>query len=82
MSTVITDEQALDNLSRNLKQTLADREMSQADLARITGDGEMNISRYVRGIQMPGAGVLARLAEALDVTADELLLSRKLAKIR
>jgi len=80
MSIVITDEQAVKNLSRNLKQLLEDREISQADLARTTGDSEMNVSRYVRGAVMPGVGALARLAEALHVPTDHLLadkISRK-----
>ena len=73
MSTVLTDAKAMENLSSNLRRLLADRSMSQAELARITGDGEMNISRYVRGVVMPGAGALARLAEALSVPTDRLL---------
>lgn len=70
---MITDEQAISNLSSNLRRLLADRGMSQAELARITGDGEMNVSRYVRGSVMPGAGALARLADALGVPTDRLL---------
>jgi transcriptional regulator with XRE-family HTH domain len=81
MSTVITDEQAIKNLSQNLRRMLADREMSQAELARETGDSEMNVSRYVRGAVMPGAGALARLAEALHVPTDHLLSDRVSKKV-
>lgn len=80
MSTVLTDKQTLRNLSRNLRSLLESREMSQADLARASGEVEMQISRYVRGIQMPGAGVLSRLADALDVRADDLIREKNLVE--
>ena len=78
---MITDEQAIKNLSGNLRKLLEDRRMSQADLARETGDSEMNVSRYVRGAVMPGAGALARLAEALQVPTDHLLAGRVSRKV-
>jgi len=80
MSTVLTDEQATQNLSANIQKLLADRKMSQAELARATGESEMNISRYVRGSNVPGVGALARLAEVFGVPTDFLLrdkISRK-----
>lgn len=78
---MLTDEQAIKNLSQNLKRMLADRAMSQAELARETGDSEMNVSRYVRGAVMPGAGALARLAEALHVPTDHLLSGKMSQKV-
>lgn len=76
---MLTDEQAVKNLSTNLRRLLADRGMSQAELARTIGESEMNVSRYVRGANVPGVGTLARLSEAFGVPAD-YLLSNKIAK--
>jgi transcriptional regulator with XRE-family HTH domain len=73
MSTVIDNDTAKRNISANVKAMLEEREMSQASLARATGDLEMTISYLVRGVQCPSAALLARVAEALGVTADALL---------
>ena len=70
---MLTDKQALKNLASNLGRLLGDHGWKQADLARATSESEMQISRYVRGVQMPGAAVLARMAEALDASTDNLL---------
>ena len=68
-----TDEQALANIAANLSRLLADRKWSQSDLARAAGEAIVNINRAVRGVNMPGAGLLGRIAEALDVSVDRLL---------
>lgn len=73
MSTVIDNDTAKAYISANVKALLAERGMSQAELSRKTGDLEMTISQLVRGIQCPSAALLARVAEALDTTADDLL---------
>ena len=72
---MITDKDALRNIAANVERLLADQEppWSQADLARASGENEMKISRLIRGQQMPGAGSLARIAEALAVPLSTLL---------
>jgi transcriptional regulator with XRE-family HTH domain len=73
MSTVITRDQATEYVGKNLKRILATRGISQAELARQSGIPEMTISQVVNWKNEPGIGVVARIAEALDVTIDVLL---------
>jgi len=80
MSKVLTDQEMLRNLSENLAISLDAQEMSQAELARRIGENEMRVSRYVRGESMPGTGVILRIAEALDVSLEELTLPPKKRK--
>jgi transcriptional regulator with XRE-family HTH domain len=72
MSTVIQDEQARQHIAQNLSRILSERGLRQTQLAEMTGDTEMTISRTCRGICTPGVGVVARIAEALDVSMDRL----------
>lgn len=73
MSTVISDEQALRNISANIRRLLVDRGWTQLDLAERTGESSATLSRLTRGYHMPGAGLLARIAEAFDVSVDRLV---------
>lgn len=68
-----TDIEARANIAANLNRILADRGWSYTNLAKATGDPLMTISRLCRGQNVPGAGVLARVAEALDVSMDRLV---------
>ena len=70
---VITDEEAKENLATNLGRLMENRGMTQTELARITGQPVMTISRACRGQNVPRATVLSRVAEALDVSIDRLL---------
>lgn len=69
---MLTDEQVKLNVASNVKRLLRDRGLSQKALAELTGDAEMTISALCRGLYVPGAGLLARVAEALDVSQDRL----------
>lgn len=73
MSIVITSERATNNVGRNVERILRERGISQAELARRSGESEMNISRIIRGKNEPLIGMVARIAEALDVLVDVLL---------
>ena len=70
---MIKKQQAKENVAANLQRILDDRKLEQAQLAEMTGEKPMMISRVVRGLHMPAADVLARIAEALDVSVDRLL---------
>lgn len=70
---MITDEEAKDNLAANVLRLLESRQINQSELARLTGEPVMTISRVCRAQHIPLATVLARLAEALDVSIDRLL---------
>lgn len=56
-----------------LKELRVKKGISQNELARIIGVHVTNISRYERGENRPTSDVLAKLANALDVTADYLM---------
>jgi hypothetical protein len=73
MATVITDTQARSNIAENIRRILTARGWSQARLAKATNESEMRISLVVRGVHEPGAAFLARIAEALNTTSDDLL---------
>ena len=81
---MISDKQALENLSTNMAAAIKEREWSQVELARKIRHADetidaasMRVSRYIRGAHMPSGATLANIAEALDVTVDWLLASHK-----
>lgn len=63
-------------IRRHLKQFLADRlealEMTEADLARATGDSKTQIGRVAKGQSTPSVAFAARIATALQTSLDEL----------
>jgi len=73
MTIMISDETAVQNISTNLQRLLDDRGWTQAHLAKLTGESSTTITRVVRGLNKPGPGILARIAEALDVSIDRLV---------
>lgn len=70
---MLSDDEVKVNLAANLTRLLHDRDWSQSELARRTTDPIMTISRICRGQNAPTAGVLTRIAEALDVSIDRLV---------
>ena len=70
---MLTDEDAKRNLAANLQRLMENRLINQSQLARLTGEPVMTISRAFRGEHMPRASVLDRIAEAMDVSIDRLL---------
>ena len=73
MSNVITDKDAKRNIAANVRRLLKARGWRAVDLAKATSENEMRISYLLREKRLPTAAFLARLAEALDTTTDELL---------
>lgn len=47
--------------------------MTQRDLAKMLNVTEVSVSRYVNNQRVPKASVLARIADILSCTTDELL---------
>lgn len=70
---MISDDRARRNIAANVRRLLQDRQWTQAELAEKTREKQATISRIVNGLHMPRASVLARIAEAFDVSADRLL---------
>lgn len=58
---------------QNLASLLEKRGVSQSELAKRTGLTTAAISRYITGKREPRGFVVAQIAEAIGVTADELL---------
>ncbi len=74
MSTaVITDDEARYNIGHNIRALLKTKSWSQGELARKSGESAMNVSRIINGVHIPNAAILARLAEALEVSTDYLI---------
>lgn len=61
------------NISANIKDLLAEKGLSQAELSRMSNLTEMYVSRVVRGAVDPSSSGLASIANALQVTTDRLL---------
>lgn len=71
---MITDDEAKQNLAENVRRLLETRGMTQTQLADAAHETQATISRIVNGLQLAGGGILARLAEAFDVSVDRLLM--------
>jgi transcriptional regulator with XRE-family HTH domain len=73
MSTVISDEDAKRAISVNVKRLLDERDCSAYWLMKKLGLKEGTFYPVVNGEVLPSVAVTARIAEALDVTVDDLL---------
>ncbi len=71
MSNVMSDEHAMKNIAANVARLRGDR--SRSWLANEAGTYPISITRIEAAKNMPGGGLLKRLAEALGTTADGLL---------
>lgn len=60
-------------LSKQVRVELAEREMSQQELAAALGMHKANLSRYMNGHQSWPMPVFVRLAEIFNVSAHELM---------
>lgn len=56
-----------------IKTLLEEKNITQKELAKITGLTESAISHYVKGDRVPRGANLVKIAKALGVTTDELL---------
>lgn len=61
-------------IGERIKQLRKEQKLSQGDLAAKVGGDAGQISRYENGHIAPSADAIVRLAEALDVSCDYLLL--------
>jgi len=61
------------NFPQRLTALLAERSMTQLELAARIGVTRAAMSRYVNGEREPRLVTLARIAEELDVNVDELI---------
>lgn len=60
------------SFSERLKQAMAEREISQAELAALIGKGKSSVSQYISGKNVPKDDVQQKIAEVLDCTVEFL----------
>ena len=70
---MLTDDEVRENIAANVKRLLLDRGWNQSELARRAMESHANVNRVLHARQLPGSGILARIAEAFDVSTDRLL---------
>lgn len=63
----------MSTISANLKLLRKRRGLSQSELATIVGTSQQVIALYEKGSQRPSAKRLPKLAQALNVTVDEII---------
>lgn len=70
---VITDVEAKKNIAENVRRLREAMDISRYRLAKMVGVHTIQISRIEDAEHAPGVGLLARIAEALSSTADDLM---------
>jgi transcriptional regulator with XRE-family HTH domain len=73
----VTDQEAINTFSANLRRLAESRGLTQADIARATGESTARINHYWSGKRQPTIGIASRLAALLGVSVDSLLLPDK-----
>lgn len=63
----------LDIFGDSLRDILSEQGLTQRDLADETGLAESTISKYINKIQMPGIKAIVNIAEALNISIDDLI---------
>ena len=59
--------------AKNLKMVMDERNMTQTQLAALTGIAKSGISQYLSGKTTPKTAVLQKLADALETSVDFLM---------
>lgn len=60
-------------LNERLKMLMKEKGLNQKELAKISGITEASMSKYLSGERTPRIDVIVNLANALQVTTDELI---------
>lgn len=61
------------NIARNIRQYRAKNKISQEKLNELTGISQQHISNIENGLVNPSVDYLLKIAEALDVTLNDLV---------
>ncbi len=69
-----TDREVRQTIAGNVQYFLEVRGLSRRDLAKRTGDPVASVARVAAGSHTSGTGIVVRVADALGVTLDRLLL--------
>lgn len=73
MKTVKKERPSINGFSNRLRQLRRQKNLSQAELSTLAHIHVTHISRYERGLSLPSADTLTRLAAIFEVTGDYLL---------
>ena len=65
------------DFGQRLRQLREERELTQAEFARLLGVEGILVSRYERNINVPSAETAIRIAAVLRISLDELLAGKK-----
>jgi len=65
------------DIGKRIKKIRSDKGLTQKQLAKIAGIGEMTISQYERGIRQPKVEQLQRIVNALGISMSQLLTDSK-----
>ena len=71
------EKELAEKIGEQIAKRLNEVGMSQRELADLTGITEVSMSRYIRGERTPNGIIVAKIANALHTTSDELLGSGK-----
>lgn len=74
---MVSDLQSKKIIAQNLNRILRERGKSRHWLAVEMGEYDATIARICNGKNLAGAGLITRIAEALDVSTDEILLPHR-----
>ncbi len=62
---------------RRIKDLMKEKGIQGKEMARTVGVSEAMMSFIIQGLREPNVATLARIARALDVPVDELILKEK-----
>ncbi len=60
-------------VKERIKMLMEERHLNQKELARLSGVTEASMSKYLSGERTPRIDVIVNIANALNVTTDELI---------
>lgn len=69
----MSEIELIDIFAENLRYTMKDHRISQAELAKEAGLAESTISRYLAKKRLPDVGALVNICFVLDCTLDDLI---------
>ena len=61
------------DIGKRIKKIRSDKGLTQKQLAKIAGVGEMTISQYERGVRQPKVEQLQRIVNVLGISMNQLL---------
>lgn len=70
---MVNTTEARANIACNVRFFIRKRGITQSELARLSGENRMFISRVCNDKTLPNAASLARIAESLGVTSERLM---------